>query len=563
MKLSRLLLSHGGWRLFVALGISALAGAALAALMRSIHLALTAPPADPWAAFREFAVLLAVYVVGKIAAQTTLADAAEQLRFELRLRILRGLLARPLRDLERTGFARLFGHVHDDVARLAGYVGALPEATIDLAVAAGCLAYMAFLSPPIFLFNLLFVGFAAACYIAPERVARAIGDRAAAAADRHSAQLDFALKGLAGLLLRRDRRREFLDRHFAPAGREVWQLSRRSVVIHIFAERFAEALVLLNVACLLFAARRFIDLPVETATGLLLAAIFVRQPLKDSLQIIPQTQRARIAAERLRASGLDLAAPPPADEPPHPRPVVFQHLRLEGVTFAYEADHGTPGFACGPFSFDLRPGEIVFVAGGNGSGKTTFAKLLCGLYAPKSGSVIVDGMPLRDEAARARQRALFAAVFPTDPLFPHVLGSPATPAAEMAAWLERLGLAGKVAVDHTAFSTVDLSEGQRRRLLLLNAILEDAPILLLDEWAADQDPAFREFFYVDLLPALRARGRTVVVVTHDDRYFRCADRLLRIEAGQLGDYDPPRFPVRSEDPGARPPPASAPPPATR
>lgn len=533
MKLFRLLLRHGGWRIFAALAVSALAGAALAALMRDIHLALTAPPADPWAAFRRFAALLAVYVAGKIAAQFTLADAAERLRFELRLRLLHRILDRPLRDLERTGFARLFGHLHDDVGRLAGYLAALPEAAIDLAVAVGCLAYMAALSPTMFLFNLLFVGFAAACYIAPERFARALGHRAAAAADRHVAQLDFALKGLASLLLRAGRREEFLARHFTPAGREVWLLSRRSQFIHIFAERFSEALVLLNVACLLFAARRFVDLPVETATGLLLAAIFVRQPLKDSLKLLPETQRARIALERLRESGLDVESAAPPAPVPAASPAVFRSLGLAGVTFAYESDHGSPGFACGPFSFDLRPGEIVFVVGGNGSGKTTFAKLLCGLYPPAAGAVTLDGTPVRDEAARARQRALFSAVFPTDPLYDHLLGTSGARRSEAAAWLERLGLDGKVGLADTAFSTVDLSEGQRRRLLLLNAVLEDAPVLLLDEWAADQDPAFREFFYLRLVPALRARGQAVVVVTHDDRFFHCADRLVRIDDGRL------------------------------
>ncbi len=532
MKLSLLLLRFGGWKLLAALGVSAAAGAALAALMRLIHLALTTPPADPWVAFRRFALLLAVYVAGKIAAQFTLTDAAERLRYDLRLRLLRGILDRPLRDLERVGFARLFGHLHDDVGRLAGYLGTLPEAAIDLAVAVGCLAYMATLSPTVFLFNLVFVGFAAACYVAPERLARALGHRAAAAADRHIAQLDFALKGLASLLLRARRREEFLERHFAATGREVWHLARRSQFIHIFAERSSEALVLLNVACLLFAARQFVDLPVETATGLLLAAIFVRQPLKDSLKLLPETQRARIAVERLRASGLEVDfGPIPSAAPPPP--AAFRTLRLDGVTFAYEPDHGTPGFTCGPFSFSLRPGEIVFVAGGNGSGKTTFAKLLCGLYAPAAGSVALDDAPVRDQAGRARQRALFTAVFPTDPVYDHLLGTSAERRAEAAAWLARLGLAAKVGVTDTAFSTVDLSEGQRRRLLLLNAVLEDAQVLLLDEWAADQDPAFREFFYLDLLPALRARGNAVVVVTHDDRYFHCADRLVRIDDGRL------------------------------
>ena len=86
------------------------------------------------------------------------------------------------------------------------------------------------------------------------------------------------------------------------------------------------------------------------------------------------------------------------------------------------------------------------------------------------------------------------------------------------------------------FNTVDLSTGQRKRLALIVSLLEKRPILLLDEWAADQDPEFRRKFYFDLLPALHRAGVTVVVVTHDDRYLDEMDlpaRRLRMDEGRF------------------------------
>ncbi|MBI5689786.1 MAG: cyclic peptide export ABC transporter [Verrucomicrobia bacterium] len=538
MKLWRILARYGGWRLLAAIVAGLGAGLALAALMRLIHRALTLPADAAGSAALEFVGLLLAYLFGTLIAQQSLNDAAERLQWELRLRLLRQALAAPLRQLERTGFPRLMTLLGSDVRQLADYLCGLPDSVVNLAIAVGCFVYMAWLSPPVFVFNVVFIALAAACYLVPERAAQRIYRRAATAWDKHIGQLTYALQGLRSLLLSRPRRRDFVEGHFGPTGGVVREFTRRSRFIHVLAERGAEAMVLGNVACLLFVLPRFVDLPIATTTGLLLAAIFARQPLKDSLDILPRTQRARVAIDRMHEAGLDpfVETPP---EPLGPAPGEngeFRELALEQVTFRYEPDHEQSGFACGPFTFRIRAGEIVFVVGGNGSGKTTLAKLLCGLYPPESGRILLDGQPITDEAGRAGQRARFAAVFPGDPLFEHVLGrAPAEAEQRGGALLRELRLDHKVVLRGTEFSTTDLSQGQRRRLVLLGALLEERPVLLLDEWAADQDPEFRIFFYDQIVPELRARGRTLILITHDDRYFNRADRVLKLEGGALVD----------------------------
>ncbi len=68
---------------------------------------------------------------------------------------------------------------------------------------------------------------------------------------------------------------------------------------------------------------------------------------------------------------------------------------------------------------------------------------------------------------------------------------------------------------------------------MIIALLENRPLLLLDEWTADQDPQFRLFFYTQLLPKLKSQGKTIVLINHDDRYFSTADRVIKMEYGQI------------------------------
>ncbi len=529
----RLLLRYGGWRLFVSAGFGLAAGAALAALMRLVHRVLTLPAAETAGAAPAFLGFLALYFAGTLAAEYLLTDAAERLQWELRRKMLRQIVAAPLRQLEAAGFARLHGLLSRDVHDVAEFLRQIPDVTINFAIAGGCLAYMAWLSPAVFAFNLGFIVLAAGCYLLPQRAVRRLGLQAGAAWDRQMAQVAYALHGLKSLQLSRARRRGFFRDHFSPAGDGLRRLNRRTRLLHVLTERTAEILVLGNVGCLLFALPRLIDLSPATATGLLLAAMFARQPLKDSLALVGRTQRLQVAVRRLRDADLDPFAPELPPESPEP-PASFRELALERVTFRYEGDHGQPGFAAGPFNLRLRAGEIVFVVGGNGAGKTTFAKLLCGLYPPAEGTVAIDGSTVADADGRTRLAARFAAVFPDDPLFDCLLGAePDALRTSAPRWLATLGLEKKLSLAGTAFSTVDLSQGQRRRLLLLGAILENRPILLLDEWAADQDPAFRHCFYRELLPQLRADGKTVVVITHDDRYFDAADRVIKLDGGEI------------------------------
>jgi len=207
-------------------------------------------------------------------------------------------------------------------------------------------------------------------------------------------------------------------------------------------------------------------------------------------------------------------------------------IELKGVGYAFPAAEGGEAFVLGPVDLRLDRGECVFIVGDNGSGKTTLIKVLLGLYAPQEGKVLLDGEPVTD-ATRDEYRQLFTTIFADYYLFGDLPQAGGELPAEATRYLQRLELAHKVGVRDGRFSTLDLSTGQRKRLALIQAWLERRPVLVFDEWAADQDPTFRQIFYTQLLPELKQLGRTLVVISHDDRYFHTADRVVRLERGRI------------------------------
>jgi putative ATP-binding cassette transporter len=210
-------------------------------------------------------------------------------------------------------------------------------------------------------------------------------------------------------------------------------------------------------------------------------------------------------------------------------------LGLSNVRFQYESGAASDRypFQLGPIDITVPAGEILFIVGGNGSGKSTLVKLLAGLYSPAEGEIRLGGQPITNEN-RDWYRQHVSVVFSDFYLFDELLGAQESDVDERAnKLLQELELAHKVSVSDRTFSTVDLSQGQRKRLAMLTSLMEDRPINIFDEWAADQDPHYKEIFYSKLLPKLKAEGKTVIVITHDDRYFDHGDRVIKLEDGKV------------------------------
>ncbi len=270
----------------------------------------------------------------------------------------------------------------------------------------------------------------------------------------------------------------------------------------------------------------------RTALQVLYAVLFMLSSLDNVLRSMAVLQRADLAMARLRGMARTLEelageGEPAADAPRRG----FERIELHGVAYSYRGSDGKATFTMGPCDLVLQPGEIVFLVGGNGSGKSTLSKLLTGLYEPSAGLISWDGREVT-KAERGAYRQLFSCVFTDFHLFDRPYGLD-VPEAEANALIATMGLADKTALQDGRFTRLDLSTGQKKRLALVVALLEDRPAYLLDEVGADQDPPFRARFYTEILPGLRARGKAVIVISHDDRYFGVADRIFTMQDGRL------------------------------
>lgn len=210
----------------------------------------------------------------------------------------------------------------------------------------------------------------------------------------------------------------------------------------------------------------------------------------------------------------------------------FNSITMRDIRFTYPVAHDVQGFSIHIKDLDIKSGEILFIIGGNGSGKSTLINVLTGLYPPDTGVIKIDN----DLVSMSAYRHMFTAVFADFHLFDRFYGMEAVDELHVEKLLKLTGLDGKTRYDKNGFTTLDLSTGQRKRLALVIAMIEDRPIYVFDEWAADQDPHFRHYFYENILPSLKKRGKTVIAITHDDRYFHVADKLIRMEYGKVAEH---------------------------
>ncbi|MGJ4889472.1 cyclic peptide export ABC transporter [Bradyrhizobium sp. HKCCYLR20261] len=271
----------------------------------------------------------------------------------------------------------------------------------------------------------------------------------------------------------------------------------------------------------------------RTVLQVLYTVLFMLSSLDNVLRSAAVLARANLSMEHLLDMEKKLLAAAREPEPsPDASHQVFTQVELRAITYSHTGRDGKANFTLGPCDLVVAPGQITYLIGGNGSGKSTLMRLLTGLYEPASGVILWDGQPV-DHARRGKYRQLFSCVFADFHLFDRFYGARTIDPAKVNAMVADFGLAEKTTFRDGGFTQLDLSTGQRKRLALIVALLEDRPIYLLDEVGADQDPSFRHRFYTEILPDLRARGKAVIVISHDDRYFSMGDRVLTMRDGRL------------------------------
>lgn len=492
-----------------------------------------------------FVGLCLVIPLSGFVSQALLVRLAAQAARDLRISLSRQILAAPYRLLEDLGIHRLLAAITDDIPSVTTGITSLPLLGTQFAVIAGCLVYLGWLSWALLLLVLGYMALGILTYQLPTmksvhhfRMMREDWDASFKA-------FRALTEGAKELKLNRDRRSAFMSQELEPSVGGVYRHGVVANTIALAASNWGQILFFVFIGLILFLTPLLVRVDHQALTGYTLTVLFLIAPLSTVLNTLPVLGRAQVAAEKVNALGLSLTAHSPEGKASARRRDPWKQLSFSRVTHRYKQTGSSDDFQLGPVDLVFHPGEIVFLIGGNGSGKTTLAKLLIGLYEPDSGRIRLDGQPITLDN-RDDYRQLFSVVFYDFFLFERLYGLDHPQlAAKSEAYLRRLQLTDKLRIEDGRFSALDLSQGQRKRLALLTAYLEDRPIYVFDEWASDQDPTFRQVFYQEILPDLKSRGKTVIVISHDDRYYGAADRVIKLERGQI-EYD--RYSNVSEPP---------------
>lgn len=481
--------------------------------------------------FFAFLAIVLIYVVSKRFIQLTSIRETEQIIHRIRVRIVDKVMKSDLVALERIGRNNIFASAGKETQTISQAAFMLTNAAESLAMLVFSVIYLAWLSIPAFVIGTLFTAFAVWVHL---RQMHGINRELRDAIDQENTCLDELSDFLAGFKEAKvnasraaDMFRFFLAQSSRAAHSKITSQSK-------MAEHFTltQVMFYMLIATMVFVVPLFSDafagVVVKTATSVL----FMIGSITTLVSSIPILAQANAAAGNIRAieDSLNKASRP---SPPMREPIgPFRTITFKDVTFEHDDATGAATFSEGPINLTLRAGETTFVTGGNGSGKSTLIKLLIGLYQPSSGSIEVDGKPI-DDAMLEAYRNMFAVVFSDYHLFKRLYGMMEASQERIDGLLDLLEIRDKTKVVAGEFETLDLSGGQRKRLALLVALLEDRPVVVLDEWAADQDPVFRRKFYEEMLPELKRLGKTIIAITHDDQYYRLADRQLKMEYGRI------------------------------
>lgn len=449
-----------------------------------------------------------------------------RLRQDVCSRILRA----PLAQIEQMKSPRLLAVLNGDVEKIAELGNHFAGYTTALAIVIGCLVYLFVLSVPMVCFALLLVVLGGALNNVAMRHWLARFDEARDLEDQLQKQYRAIIEGAKELRLNRARRLSVERNGVGDLTGRIATLNGRAFAIFWAVDTISIALIFVFVGAVL-ALRPYLGIETEAITGFIIVMLFAKGPIEELASALPVFSQAQIAFRRISALTAALAdGGAPIDGPR--ASLHFRHsIGLDGIRHGFPGAEQEEAFALDIPHLEIARGEVTFIVGGNGSGKTTLIKILLGLHQPRSGVVLLDGQPVF-AAELDGYRQLFSGVFADYHLFDELMTCPAGE-ARVNAWLQRLGLAKVVDFHQGRFSTTDLSTGQRKRLAFIHAVLEDRPILMFDEWAADQDPDFRKLFYRHLLPELRNAGKTVIAVSHDDRYFDAADRVVHMSRGRI------------------------------
>ena len=514
--------------------MSGLGGISTAAILTAINAGMQGGKSNLWSA-TLFLVSIFLFIKSQYYVTITTTAEIESIIHKLRLRVMDLIRRSELLEIEGIGRSRIVAAITSDTSVLTQASNTLCFTVQGAVLVFFVGIYVAYLSFSAFAITAVVVVTAGTIFHYKNKRLAADKQESARWERRLFDRLTDFLDGFKEVRLNSDRSADLFS--------DAVDVSRTAANIKIRSQAETFKMIVSTqfsmyvlLGAVVFVAPIFSDsLGGESLTKTTTALMFVVGACFGLVQSLPVLLNANAAADRiarLEASLQATVSPEAHDVRVAKR---FDKIVMRDIRFRYVDRLSDVAFSIGPIDFDLEAGELVFITGGNGSGKSTFLRVLSGLYPPDSGDVTLDGVSITNRN-RDAYRGLISAIFVDYHLFQRLYGVSDPDPAEIDRLLKEYKLSEKTSLTDGEFSTLELSSGQRKRLALIVSMLEKRPIMILDEWTADQDPEFRRKFYHQILPDLMRAGATVVVITHDDRYLDEMDvaaRRIRFDEGRI------------------------------
>lgn len=475
--------------------------------------------------------ILLIYTKQYSLKQATVA--AEDAINRVRIRITDKLRCTELPYIETAGHAEIYTRITQDTSLISESAIILINACQQMIVVFICLLYIAWLSIPGFVVTISVLSISVFMYLYNSKY---IGIQLHEAANKESEffnGIKSILVGFKEIKINR-KKNDALFAHIETISKDAKDIKVATGLHFVIELMFAQTSFYILCAAIIFILPVLSATQIDQVVGITIAILFLFGPLSMVVSAFPMFVRANVAVENIYQLEHEIDLSSKVQQSTNIQAPVFQSLEFEQVSFCYPQQGEGTAFGVGPLSFKLNKAETLFIVGGNGSGKSTLLKLLTGLYYPLSGNIYINNKPLEADDY-VHYRELYSTIFTDFHLFDRLYGIEDIDYHRVDEMLKTMGLSKKTTFKNNGFSNTDLSTGQKKRLAYIASVLEDKQIYIFDEWAADQDPEFRQYFYEVLLKDLKAKGKTVIAVSHDDRYFFAADKVIKLEYGQIID----------------------------
>lgn len=459
----------------------------------------------------------------------------ENILERLRTRISDKIRRADLKVLDTIGKAEIYNRLTQETATISQFRALLTAAMQSAMIVIFVSLYLAFLSWSAFLITALLMTSGILLYLRADEECRRYIERTSQKEIEFFEAVTHIIDGFQEIKVNQ-LRSDDLFKDTRELSRTVKDSKIQTDLLYNDTYILTQGIVYFNLAAIVFLLPRLVPTYTGVITQTTIAIMFLIGPLGAVVAAIPNLSKANIAIEHILDLERRLDAYQRSEKSSRLSEITtidaFEKISLTDIEFTYEDKYANRVFTVGPLSLTVYSGETLFIIGGNGSGKSTLLKLLAALYYPDRGTIMIDDLRIDRDTAQS-YRELFSIIFSDFHLFDKLYGLRDVKQDTVRDMLKLMGISHKTNFADSRFTTLDLSTGQRKRLALLVTLLEDRPIYVFDEWAAEQDPEFRAYFYDVLLQELHERGKTIISVTHDDRYFHRADRIVKMDYGKI------------------------------